>query len=206
MTTSAHRVDTIIGWITPRFEAIGLALNLNKRIALTHPECPIRFSTIQQSVVGTEILVLSIGTHDNTQQHLYSKYTDHTQLLSIFSSMDAQSVDHLLQACVNTQPMYLLRILPPSQLNGFTLDFDYVMNRTIASIADSPTTQLEVHSHMLRAIQTALDELGIPANTCHKKGCYLASTLYANTFETGIWHPDELVELYNRLIPNSKDQ
>jgi hypothetical protein len=52
MTTAFHD-DTIIDWITPRFEAIGLALKINKSTVVTHPECLIRFSTIQQTAVGT---------------------------------------------------------------------------------------------------------------------------------------------------------
>jgi len=60
MTTASHE-DTIIGWITPRFKAIGLALNINKSAVLTHPKY-----LIQQTAVGTEILGSPVGIHDCT--------------------------------------------------------------------------------------------------------------------------------------------
>ena len=78
--------------------------------------------------MGTQILGSSIGTYDYTQQHLYPKYVEHTERLSNISS-DAQHVHPLLQACVNIQPIYLLRILPSSHPERFTLEFVGDKNR-----------------------------------------------------------------------------
>jgi len=87
---NAPHDDKIIGWIAPRFEAIGLALKINKSTVLTHPECLICFSTIQRTSVGTEIFESTIGTHDDTHQHLHRKCTEHTGLLFIISFLNTQ--------------------------------------------------------------------------------------------------------------------
>jgi len=131
---------------------------------------------------GTEIFGSPIGTRDHTQRYLHRKYTECTKLLSIISFMDANHAYPLLQACVNTKPMHLLFIHPPPQPDGFIIDFDYIIERTIAPIANSPTTQLKVHSQMLYALPAAFGGLGISATRCHKEICFLASTLNVYTF------------------------
>jgi hypothetical protein len=98
----------------------------------------------------------------------------------------------LLQACINSRPIYMLRTLHPSLTREFAARFDTVMNNAIATLCDwndasSRPLLLPAHAITLRGLPQKMGGLSLP------RAVDIAYSAYCSSFAISVPHISPMV-------------